>query len=440
MRITQQSPNHWKEHGVPNGGVRERTEGAEGVCNPIGRTISTNQTRQSSQGLNYQPRSTNEGTHGSSRIYSRRRSFRTSMGGEVLGAVKLRHSSERISSQDEEASMRLIKTAVTTTNHLEEEETDRKLQAKCHRIVFPESHARCCCCYGVIIVLTVAVVALSAALSVFRKTEQISIKNNTYAACQSNWIGVGNKCFYFSGYSSNWTSSQDSCMAQGAQLARIDSLEELDFLRSYKGGTDCWIGLHRESSEHPWRWTDNTEYNNWHSLHLGSSREATSRCFNHLSLTQTLLLDLFLLIYPQTVPQDLDSKETANSPKTSPPNQQEVTKDHNDPILFHHHLFAIFSLLIEPNWGMLSFCLSSTAQLPDNGQICLTAPPFGSFLLLPSCFCSILSPLTLLSLFPYLLSLHLFKDGFYSSALSLFLSLCLFLSLLPTILPSLCPE
>jgi hypothetical protein len=37
--------NQWTEHGVPNGRVRERTEGAEGVCNPIGRTtISTNQT------------------------------------------------------------------------------------------------------------------------------------------------------------------------------------------------------------------------------------------------------------------------------------------------------------------------------------------------------------------------------------------------------------
>jgi hypothetical protein len=34
----------------PNGGIRERSEGAEGVCNPIGRkTISTNQIPQSSQ-------------------------------------------------------------------------------------------------------------------------------------------------------------------------------------------------------------------------------------------------------------------------------------------------------------------------------------------------------------------------------------------------------
>jgi hypothetical protein len=45
--------NHWTEHGVPNGGVRKRTEVAEGACTPLGRTISTNQTSQSSQGLNH---------------------------------------------------------------------------------------------------------------------------------------------------------------------------------------------------------------------------------------------------------------------------------------------------------------------------------------------------------------------------------------------------
>jgi hypothetical protein len=35
---------HQTKHGDPNGGDRGRTEGAEGVYNPIGRTtISTNQ-------------------------------------------------------------------------------------------------------------------------------------------------------------------------------------------------------------------------------------------------------------------------------------------------------------------------------------------------------------------------------------------------------------
>jgi hypothetical protein len=50
--------NHWTELGVRNGGVRGRTEGAEGVCNPKGRTtIATNQTSQNSQALCHQPRS-----------------------------------------------------------------------------------------------------------------------------------------------------------------------------------------------------------------------------------------------------------------------------------------------------------------------------------------------------------------------------------------------
>ena len=76
--------NHWTEHRVPNGGVRERTEGAEGVCNPIGRTtISTNQTPQNSQGLSHQQRS----THDSSCICSREWPNLASVGGEVLGSV-----------------------------------------------------------------------------------------------------------------------------------------------------------------------------------------------------------------------------------------------------------------------------------------------------------------------------------------------------------------
>jgi hypothetical protein len=48
------SVKNWTKHGIPN---RERTEEAEGVCNPIGRTtISTNQTPQNSHRLTHQPK------------------------------------------------------------------------------------------------------------------------------------------------------------------------------------------------------------------------------------------------------------------------------------------------------------------------------------------------------------------------------------------------
>jgi hypothetical protein len=56
--------------------------------------------------------------------------------------------------------------------------------------------------------------------------KQMSTKN-TYAACLQNWTGVGNKYFYFSEYTSNWTFAQAFCMAQEAQLARFDNEEEL---------------------------------------------------------------------------------------------------------------------------------------------------------------------------------------------------------------------
>ncbi|XP_032761469.1 C-type lectin domain family 2 member D2-like [Rattus rattus] len=128
------------------------------------------------------------------------------------------------------------------------------------RIISPESPANLPCCYAVILVLTVAVVALSVALSV-KKPAQISTIN-TYASCPGNWIGVGNKCFYFNETPRNWTLSQSLCKEQEAELARFDNQQELNFLRRYKGSFDYWIGLHRESSAHPWKWTDNTEYNN----------------------------------------------------------------------------------------------------------------------------------------------------------------------------------
>jgi hypothetical protein len=34
IQMRMLAANHWSEHGVPNGGVRERTEGAEGICIP----------------------------------------------------------------------------------------------------------------------------------------------------------------------------------------------------------------------------------------------------------------------------------------------------------------------------------------------------------------------------------------------------------------------
>ncbi|XP_013209933.2 C-type lectin domain family 2 member D11-like [Microtus ochrogaster] len=147
---------------------------------------------------------------------------------------------------------------LSTTDSLQEGEIGKNVQGQCLRIVSPVSPAWLYCCYAVIIVLTGAVIALSVALSLsVRNQEQVS----TYAPCRRDWIGFGSKCFYFSEDISNWTFSQNFCIELKAQLARFDNMEELNFLRRYKGTFDYWIGLYRESPEHPWRWMDNTEYN-----------------------------------------------------------------------------------------------------------------------------------------------------------------------------------
>jgi hypothetical protein len=49
------SSNHWTVYWVPSGGARERSQGAQGVCSPIGgTTIWTNHYPQNAQGVNNQ--------------------------------------------------------------------------------------------------------------------------------------------------------------------------------------------------------------------------------------------------------------------------------------------------------------------------------------------------------------------------------------------------
>jgi hypothetical protein len=78
--------------GVLDGGVGERTEGAEGVCSPMeGAAVSTGQTPWCSQGLDQQPKSTHGGTHGTGHVCGRGWPCWASAGREALGPVKARY-------------------------------------------------------------------------------------------------------------------------------------------------------------------------------------------------------------------------------------------------------------------------------------------------------------------------------------------------------------
>ncbi|XP_005087196.2 C-type lectin domain family 2 member E-like [Mesocricetus auratus] len=160
-----------------------------------------------------------------------------------------------------EASKGLLHTDRTTPVSLQDKAIGKKLHGKFLRTISTESPVKLYCCYAVIMVLTVAVITLSVALSLSVRPVTENCETCS-ATCPRDWIEFGGKCFYFSEDTRNWTFSQTSCMAQEAHLAVFDTIEELNFLKRYKGPSDYWIGLHRESPEHPWLWTDNTEYNN----------------------------------------------------------------------------------------------------------------------------------------------------------------------------------
>jgi hypothetical protein len=81
--------NHRTESRDLNGRVRGKTAGTEGDCNSIGRTISSNKTTQSSQGLKVQPKIIHGGTQDPRYICSRGRPSLTSIEGVALGPVEV---------------------------------------------------------------------------------------------------------------------------------------------------------------------------------------------------------------------------------------------------------------------------------------------------------------------------------------------------------------
>ncbi|XP_064140713.1 C-type lectin domain family 2 member D isoform X2 [Loxodonta africana] len=124
---------------------------------------------------------------------------------------------------------------------------------------FPVTFAQILCCL-LIIFLTSTVFALSVIIA-GRKQENV-LEFSMCAACPETWIGFRGKCYYFSEETRNWTFSQTFCASVEASLAQFEIPEELIFLKRYKGPSDHWIGLSRESFLHTWKWTDGTENNN----------------------------------------------------------------------------------------------------------------------------------------------------------------------------------
>uniref|UniRef100_UPI003AABC0DC C-type lectin domain family 17, member A-like n=1 Tax=Centroberyx gerrardi TaxID=166262 RepID=UPI003AABC0DC len=57
----------------------------------------------------------------------------------------------------------------------------------------------------------------------------------------------------------SWIRSRQDCQSKGADLAIINSPEEMSFINGlYGDGDEIWIGLNDERVEGDWKWVDGT--------------------------------------------------------------------------------------------------------------------------------------------------------------------------------------
>ncbi|XP_032061103.1 C-type lectin domain family 2 member B-like [Aythya fuligula] len=132
------------------------------------------------------------------------------------------------------------------------------------------------------VVLSVLVLVLLVALIVVRLQSRSS-HSQFSDVCPDKWIVFHSKCYYFSENESNWNTSLEKCKSLEASLTSIDSLEELAFIKRYKGQANHWFGLH-EDVNGQWRWTNGTAFNNWFEVRGGGP----CACLNQEKISSAL--------------------------------------------------------------------------------------------------------------------------------------------------------
>uniref|UniRef100_A0A8C9TZ47 C-type lectin domain-containing protein n=1 Tax=Scleropages formosus TaxID=113540 RepID=A0A8C9TZ47_SCLFO len=90
--------------------------------------------------------------------------------------------------------------------------------------------------------------------------DQLKTNYNTLKAqekCPMGWVDFNSKCYYISTEKKSWDDSRSDCIARGANLVIIKSLQEQNFLFTHN--KRIWIGLSDKEHEGNWKWVDGTQ-------------------------------------------------------------------------------------------------------------------------------------------------------------------------------------
>ncbi|XP_055973398.1 oxidized low-density lipoprotein receptor 1 [Sorex fumeus] len=81
---------------------------------------------------------------------------------------------------------------------------------------------------------------------------------NYSGPCPQDWIWHEKSCYLFSSGSFNWETSQENCLSLGAQLLKINSTEDLEFIYQAIAHSSFpfWMGLSLRTPSSSWLWED----------------------------------------------------------------------------------------------------------------------------------------------------------------------------------------
>ncbi|XP_019486087.1 PREDICTED: C-type lectin domain family 7 member A-like [Hipposideros armiger] len=94
----------------------------------------------------------------------------------------------------------------------------------------------------------------------------ISKKEILSSSCPANWIMHENSCYLLSTSEDSWERSKAQCSRQGANLLKIESSNELEFIKtqiSFKPNKSFWMGLSRHQTNGPWLWEDGSMFSSY---------------------------------------------------------------------------------------------------------------------------------------------------------------------------------
>ena len=93
-------------------------------------------------------------------------------------------------------------------------------------------------------------------------TTSTASPTTTAMSCPSGWTEFQRGCYKLFSSSETWVIADSLCLAEGARLTSVHSMEEEDFLNSLSNGNSYWIGGYPKDNS--WVWSDFSSFDYQH--------------------------------------------------------------------------------------------------------------------------------------------------------------------------------